>query len=622
MVDSVQTRLTWAGHIMTARLELSRLPDIEITKRSIKSGIADAYRALLTGNKQSTLDSGSFFTPRESARLLNELLDNYATASDGEKRQFLLQAKMLADFLEKSERALNGQTPWSHGSYIGPLLTRVGSMMRASNEDDAAMMQEAVDTASKVIDYHEVEVLSQFAGEANHTYRTEVDRERNRISADVDARYAKYKQDLKVIKSKINAAIRRNDDAAIAEIIALKEEGERAWDDYKSHQDAETERYERLRNSAANRRDIAMSKPIAMASDLLDEIFAGSAVSDKQAEEWSERCKLPDNVLKKLAKIGYPADQFRKDCAEFYRLTGGRLPTINFILTGSQRAAAHDVGSVTSGAISVGSDFTKRTLFHELGHHLETDPAAKAMANAFLIKRRESSKLYKLKEIAPNSGYGSDEYAYKDGFRDPYIGKFYSDGYTEVFSMGLECLNSPKDLFDALSADPEHMSMVIGYAMTEPSPIMNAVMDAAKQIVMLNEESTSSQLVRRNELLDEIDKLLPVRPERLGDEPDEWTFKSMGLGKFIGSAGGYDLYSGKAKYRRHAGDQYRARPTIISVMPREGREPLYQNYRDPDVREAKAMILRMIHQGIGFESRPQLLTIQELNTLVNQLSKS
>jgi hypothetical protein len=177
-------------------------------------------------------------------------------------------------------------------------------------------------------------------------------------------------------------------------------------------------------------------------------VLEASPVTEEQAHAWASKQVINQNARDQLAKMKppYPLDQLVLDMAEFYRMAGGRASTVQFSVDGGGRANAEGVEAIqTDKTINIGSYFNKRVLWHELAHYIENDPVAKAASNGFIISRRESDTIHKLKDLAPLCSYDEHEVAYKDSFVDPYVGKVYVDGVTEVFSMGVERLCNPKD---------------------------------------------------------------------------------------------------------------------------------------------------------------------------------
>lgn len=97
---------------------------------------------------------------------------------------------------------------------------------------------------------------------------------------------------------------------------------------------------------------------------------------------------------------------------------------------------------------------------HELGHWLEDNiPNAKAAVTAFLDRRTAGETPQRLRDITGNRNYDRSEIAKPDKFRDPYIGKIYTRGDTEVLSMGLQYLKENPLAF--AREDPEHFALTV-----------------------------------------------------------------------------------------------------------------------------------------------------------------
>lgn len=232
--------------------------------------------------------------------------------------------------------------------------------------------------------------------------------------------------------------------------------------------DAEYKKRAKIVNENKGSSDVLQEKSNAAAvrihSNLLSHLLAQSPVTEEDAQRWiSDNAIMNSKAVAKAKRAGYvPADAM-KDLADFYRMTGGRLPRLNFTTTAQSRSMA----SGKTGNLYVGSHFGKKTFYHELGHLLEGDPKLLLCAKEFLAGRRESDKEYALKQLTNGIPYGRDERAYKDSWFDPYVGKIYSTA-TEVFSMGMQMLASPEMLVSIMDKDPEHLQMMLGMCATRP----------------------------------------------------------------------------------------------------------------------------------------------------------
>lgn len=192
--------------------------------------------------------------------------------------------------------------------------------------------------------------------------------------------------------------------------------------------------------------------------NLLDE----SPVSAEDARQWVERSvSIPENLAKALARQGnYPLEKFKEDCAEFYRLVGGKMGMIEFGRD-SKKDRAFQRGDIE---VFMNGEINKRTLFHELSHVVEANSGFSGLCSKdFVRERATSDKPQRLNMLCPGFKYKNDEVAYPDNFIDPYVGKAYSDeNATEVLSMGIERLTSPDLFYSFVMADGAHCNYILG----------------------------------------------------------------------------------------------------------------------------------------------------------------
>jgi SPP1 gp7 family putative phage head morphogenesis protein len=143
---------------------------------------------------------------------------------------------------------------------------------------------------------------------------------------------------------------------------------------------------------------------------------------------------------------------------EFYQITNGlgKQNLEKFELT-DVRAYA----SQTSRSINIGSYVDKETIWHEMGHHVEFEDKRIATAARDWRDTRATGEQQKLNKLT-DGFYRDDELALPDKYIHPYVGKVYSDGSTEVISMGLERFSSPEAMRDFYQQDREHFQFVLG----------------------------------------------------------------------------------------------------------------------------------------------------------------
>jgi hypothetical protein len=97
-----------------------------------------------------------------------------------------------------------------------------------------------------------------------------------------------------------------------------------------------------------------------------------------------------------------------------------------------------------------------------------SSPELKDAANAFIDKRAPSGKREPLREsgLPGAHGYGEDEIARVGDFWDPYLGKVYPNGDTEVYALGLECFQNADSMVALYLKDEEHFSLTLGATRT------------------------------------------------------------------------------------------------------------------------------------------------------------
>lgn len=98
---------------------------------------------------------------------------------------------------------------------------------------------------------------------------------------------------------------------------------------------------------------------------------------------------------------------------------------------------------------------------HEYGHAIEQMfPDINELSQTFLKRRTEGDPLIPLSDIVPFGGY-EGEYTRPDDFMDPYIGKSYISGDTEVLSVGMGYLQSDRNMEKLYYCDPEYLGFII-----------------------------------------------------------------------------------------------------------------------------------------------------------------
>lgn len=199
---------------------------------------------------------------------------------------------------------------------------------------------------------------------------------------------------------------------------------------------------------------------------IISKIMESSPVTKEEADRWAKSQKVGKSAILRLKKQGYLESDLREHMAEFYRLTGGRIGKAFIETKGDRRANA----VFWNGVINIDGHFTKKTLFHEMGHLLEREPKFVAMSEAFRDGRAKKEKgTRSLRSITKNRGYRSNEVAYTDDFFHPYIGKVYRYRATEVISMGMQMFGDPEDTVFLAERDPQMFNMMLGFMSSRPT---------------------------------------------------------------------------------------------------------------------------------------------------------
>lgn len=95
------------------------------------------------------------------------------------------------------------------------------------------------------------------------------------------------------------------------------------------------------------------------------------------------------------------------------------------------------------------------TIFHEMGHVIEdNNETVSELAWAFRARRTRGESPVALNDLVEFVSYDAAELTYRDEFIDPYMGKVYGHGATEIVSSGLQYMRySPEDLAER---DPDY----------------------------------------------------------------------------------------------------------------------------------------------------------------------
>lgn len=181
----------------------------------------------------------------------------------------------------------------------------------------------------------------------------------------------------------------------------------------------------------------------------------------KEAENRSKQV-LENSILDTLPS---PKKPYSETLEELYRLTNNKVNTLGELIFIKPRASARPPKNGEDGKINVGEKVKEgsKPLWHEFGHHVEfSSPDLRDALNSWLLSR-STGKIKRLSEITGNSKYQKEEVAYEGNYGlGAYVGRYYGDGFTEVFSKGLEKFESVTGMLDFYSKDPEHFFLILG----------------------------------------------------------------------------------------------------------------------------------------------------------------
>jgi SPP1 gp7 family putative phage head morphogenesis protein len=135
---------------------------------------------------------------------------------------------------------------------------------------------------------------------------------------------------------------------------------------------------------------------------------------------------------------------------------GRKTRTHIYPITGNERSFFR------KGSIHLARNGRVKDIVHEFGHKLEDiNDNVRNAAQEFLRKRalEDPDGLRSLNDIVGTNKFNPAESAWKDKFLSPYMGKYYSDGSTEIISKGLELMW--QDPMRLMTKDPEYFDFIV-----------------------------------------------------------------------------------------------------------------------------------------------------------------
>jgi SPP1 gp7 family putative phage head morphogenesis protein len=216
---------------------------------------------------------------------------------------------------------------------------------------------------------------------------------------------------------------------------------------------------------------IWLEKSLQKSGKLVDELLQLKATEAKLREEVFEAIFTNPktmNVVNKFKFVGDTKKFNKKQLDEAhtfltrfldksYQKDGvGRM---QFKITYEEGRAFYRGGTKT-----IHVDNRPASIVHEFGHALEgRHRGVDTKAQRFLAARTKGEQPVSLKKLSgPRSGYADNEVTKKDKFIDPYCGKQYPDGSTEITSMGFQYMF--EDPIGFAKKDPEYFEYIINIA--------------------------------------------------------------------------------------------------------------------------------------------------------------
>lgn len=241
----------------------------------------------------------------------------------------------------------------------------------------------------------------------------------------------------------------------------------------------------------------------AMAQAVRDKVLSQSTVTQADAEKWlSEQVTITDQVRNKCKRNKISPEQFEQSIKDFFVMSNGRLGNIKIDTKNHDRAYAdaiivHD----REGYIMMDNDFSLKTLWHELAHHLESDDCLRVLAQHYIRSRSlDGGEVHKLRDLTGNKNYAAKEKAYKTDMFSHYAAKIYQSGETELFSMGVEALYSTDSVFKAMSSDPKTLEFTTA-ALMQPKSGTDQLNKAMRDTLVDLDASAENQQANELDLI-------------------------------------------------------------------------------------------------------------------------
>ncbi|EIY1287995.1 hypothetical protein MMF14_003462 [Escherichia coli] len=207
---------------------------------------------------------------------------------------------------------------------------------------------------------------------------------------------------------------------------------------------------------------------------VINSAIVNSSVSEGKALEWADSFITEEVEEARAGQNG--GINLRKELADIYRLTGGKISTLSKVVHHQGRAYAN-----LNGVVAVNlNDENASALWHELGHHLEySNPGLLEKARSFLKANVEGDK----PSFVNIGGRGKPEWCFRSRLSNIYMAKVYppasvsntgkirqksptisKTSATEVFSMALQLYHDKEAAAASLMNGDGLLELLLGVA--------------------------------------------------------------------------------------------------------------------------------------------------------------
>lgn len=561
---TVASRLEMCRDIMKLQSGIEHAPEAFKVKASVLGRRRiEALRSVLLNRPGRTM-ADDILSPAVGYRVLIDILDGL----DGKPRAERLRVATYVNEIHSMMNAIIGAElsgglggAISNAVDAGYGTSQIRERARAIIDEfgDTEAVDESIDEHLKAGDMSGIKPALSAAIEATAGAKSAVSIRLEDVAPDLAERKRLALEAMKPIEEELNAladkhrammkeAIRApvdEQDSYIEPLKVLKRDYDDAYRLYSERWSTDIQGLEPLIKEAFDKAKREAEKPVLdIGQAVIDDMMATSKISPEEADSWAAGVEITKAATGRLKKMGYPIDQVRKDMAEFYRFSGGRVTKVKIDSKGDKRANASDIATHgTTGSVFLDSSFTKRTLWHELAHHLESDPVARRASGRLVRRRSVDGNVHSLRSLTGSRGYKSHEVAYKNGFFHPYVGKIYRDGMTEVFSMGVESFSDPLVLGRRMAEDPQTLEFVAGYLKAEIDPLSKAFMAMRDIMEELQSESREKEAESAVDLIAKLSERVTLTKDEDASWLGRWDwFVSSTKGKQIGTVDGWYVF--------------------------------------------------------------------------------